>query len=192
MDNKNYKIVSRFSFLLIGLVITSLACRLFPENKLPGPPIPISTEAAGTLEQNLDDAVQQAEQTGAFEISMTEEQITSYTAAKLQDQQEVVITNPQIFLRDGKMLAFGDIQQDSVQVPLAFEVEPQIVSGGQPRLVLLSAQVAGVAAPDTLVKYLQERLDEIYLDIIGHAGSSFTAESITIAEGVMTIKGQVK
>ncbi len=192
MDNRNYKIVSRFSFLLISLVIASLACRFFPENKLPGPPISVSTEAAATLEQKVTEAVQQADLTGAFEISLTEEQVTSYVAAKLQEQQEVAILNPQVFLRDGKLQAFGDLQQNSIQVPLAFEVEPQITNGGQPQLVLLSAQVGGVAAPDTLVKYLQEKIDEIYSGIVGSAGSNFTAESITIADGVMTIKGQVK
>lgn len=178
-----------FITILLGLV---MACRLFPAPTQSAPEIQISTEAAGSFEQNVDDAIQQAEISGIFALSFSEEQITSYIAIKLQEQQDYPITDLQIFLRDGKVQAVAEIEQNSIRLPLEFEVLPQLETDGLPKLIVSTVNIAGIVAPDALVQWIQQLIDQAYSDMMNDAESNFTAESITIADGFMTIEGKMK
>jgi hypothetical protein len=178
--------------LIACLAFLGVACRLTSKPELPAPEIPVSTEAAGILEQNVEGAVQQAEQTGIFELTLTEEQITSYLLVKLQEKEDFKVTYLQLFLRDGTMQAFTEIEQNSVLLPLEFVVEPQIPATGYPKLIVTSAKVAGLPAPNLLIDTIQQSLDEAYAMMLQNGGSTFVTQSITIADGLMTIRGSVK
>ena len=72
-------------FLLI-LILTSLACTINvggPDySSLP--PIPVSAEAAASIQEEIRRAVEAAAQTGVITVNLNEPQITSYLAARLQ------------------------------------------------------------------------------------------------------------
>ena len=183
----------KISGLMLVLIFSGLACRWFPGAvERPGAAIPVTTEAAGALEEDLQAAAEQASATGQIELHLTEEQVTSYAALRLLDQQELAMTNPQVYLRDGKVQIFADLEQDLTTFPLYIEIEPQIVAGGQPRLAIIKVQLGDVAAPDVLVAQIQQGVDQAYASFTGTAGNNFVAESISIADGVLTIKGKVK
>ena len=97
-----------------------------------------------------------------------------------------------VFLRDGKMQAFAEIEQSSVLLPLEFMVEPQIPSTGYPQLVVTSAKVAGLPAPDLVIETIQQSLDEAYTIMLQNGGSTIVVQSISIADGFMTIQGSKK
>lgn len=192
---KTWKSFRNNKWLLLlsaSLVLMGMACRLFSGTDLPATEIPISTEAAGSLETVVQEAIQNAQQTGIFQLSLTEEQVTSYVAIKLQETEGYYITDLQIFLRDGKVQGFASIEQMNIELPLEFEVAPEIVPDALPRLLVTSVKVSGITAPDVLKQTIQNVIDQAYSNMINDAAVSFVTESITISDGVMTISGHVK
>src|SRR5512140_964337 len=98
-------------FLLV-LVLTSLACTIFvggPDySNLP--PIPVSSQAAESIKEEIKRAFAAGAQTGVVTINLTEPQITSYLAQRMQSDpglqqsdKKPLIIDPQVYLRDGQM-----------------------------------------------------------------------------------------
>ena len=151
--------------------------------------IAVSTEAVATLESKLDESINQAEQGQKVELSLTEEEITSLLAQKLQDQNEFVISNPQVLLRDGKITLTGDFQTGKLNVPVKIVFEPQVNSTGQAQLELISVSMGPFSAPDSMVTTIQDLADRFLTDYLQQAGEAFFVESITVSDGILTIKG---
>src|SRR6266511_4696464 len=100
-----------FPLFLLSLVLTSLACVVFvggPDySNLP--PIPVSGEAAESIKAEIQRAVEAAADTGVLTVNLTEPQITSYLATRLQtdpslqqSDKKPLITDPQVYLRMGR------------------------------------------------------------------------------------------
>src|SRR5512144_2606143 len=100
---------------LLTLLLTSLACTMFvggPDySTLPA--IPTSTDALQSMQDEVTRAFTEGAQTGTITLNFSEQQITSYVAAKLQNDPRVqqngqpLITDPQVYLRDGQMQIYG-------------------------------------------------------------------------------------
>jgi uncharacterized protein YpmS len=186
--NKFYHYTSVFLILLLLLV--NLACR-FTANKTQTPleTIAVSTEAVATLEAKLDESMNQAEQGQTVELSLTEEEMTSLLAQKLQGQNEFVISDPQVLLRDGKITLAGDFQTGRLNVPVTIVFEPQVNSTGQAQLELISVSMGPFSAPDSMMTTIQDLADRFLTDYLQQAGEAFVVESITVSDGTLTIKG---
>src|SRR5512138_1116546 len=106
-------------FFLLTLLLTSLACTMNvggPDySNLPA--VPISTEYAQSIQDEVQRAFAEGAQTGTITLNLTEQQITSYLAEKLQSDPRLqqngkpMITDPQVYLRDGQMKIYGKTQQ---------------------------------------------------------------------------------
>ncbi len=177
-------------FLILLLLLVNLACRLTAKNTpTPLETIAVSTEAVATLEAKLDESMNQAEQGQKVELSLTEEEMTSLLAQKLQDQNEFVISNPQVLLRDGKITLTGDFQTGRLNVPVQIVFEPQVNSTGQAQLELISVSMGPFSAPDSMVTTVQDLADRFLTDYLQQAGEAFFVESITVSDGTLTITG---
>jgi uncharacterized protein YpmS len=177
-------------FLILLLLLVNLACRFTARNtQTPLETIAVSTEAVATLEAKLDESMNQAEQGQKVELSLTEEEMTSLLAQKLQDQNEFVISNPQVLLRDGKITLTGDFQTGRLNVPVQIVFEPQVNSTGQAQLELISVSMGPFSAPDSMVTTVQDLADRFLTDYLQQAGEAFFVESITVSDGTLTIKG---
>jgi len=186
--NKFYHYTSVFLILLLLLV--NLACRLTAKNtQIPLETIAVSTEAVATLEAKLDESMNQAEQGQKVELSLTEEEMTSLLAQKLQGQNEFVISNPQVLLRDGKITLTGDIQTGRLNVPVTIVFEPKVNSTGQAQLELISMSMGPFSAPDSMMTTIQDLADRFLTDYLQQAGEAFFVESITVSDGTLTIEG---
>src|SRR5512139_3331517 len=99
---------SALPLLLLTLLMTSLACNMNvggPEySNLPT--VPVSTEYAQSIQDEVQRAFQEGAQTGEITLNLTEQQITSYLAERLQSDPRLqqngqpMITEPQVYLRD--------------------------------------------------------------------------------------------
>ncbi len=188
MKIKFYHYISVFLILLLLLV--NLACRISAkETQTPLETIAVSTEAVATLESKLDDSMNQAAQGQEVELSLSEEEITSLLAQKLQDQNEFVISNPQVYLRDGMITLTGDFQTGNLNMPVKIVFEPQVNSSGQAQLDLISVSMGPFSAPDSMVTTIQDLADRFLTDYLQQAGEAFFVESITVSDGILTIKG---
>ena len=124
------KIMLLISFAVLLLAV--LACTFnIGGPTYPTQQIPISTEAAGDLNSVVQTAVAAEPETGRITLVINEVQATSYLATKLQTQSETIITNPQVFLRDGHIQLYGTVQQGYFQVTIAVIVTAGVDSQGQ-------------------------------------------------------------
>src|SRR5258706_9661271 len=109
---------------LLTLLLASLACTIF----VGGPdysnlaPIPVSTEAAESLKEEIKKAFEDGATTGMVTLTITEPQITSVLAFRLlsdpnmQTNQKPSINDPQVYVRNGEMKFFVFKQKTAYEI----------------------------------------------------------------------------
>ncbi len=187
-------------FLTI-LLLTSLACTVFvggPDySSLP--PIPVSAEAAASIQDEIARAVAAAVETGVITVNLTEPQITSYLAARLQtdpslqqSDRKPLITEPQVYLRDGQMQIYGKTQQGILAANIGIIVNMGVDVNGQPQIDVVSADFGPFPAPEGLKEAITAMVREAYTGSLGPVATGLRIEAISIANGVMTVTGRVR
>ncbi len=186
---------------LLMLVLTSLACTIFvggPDfSSLP--PIPVSADAAKSIQDELKRAFEAGAQTGVVTINLTETQITSYLAERMQSDPSLqqsdkkpLITDPQVYLRDGQMQIYGKTQQGLFTANIGIIVKVGVDANGQPLIEITSADFGPFPAPEGLKSAITAMIKEAYTGSIGPVATGLRIGSISIANGVMTITGRIK
>ena len=187
-------------FLTI-LLLTSLACTVFvggPDySSLP--PIPVSAEAAASIQDEIARAVAAAAETGVVTVNLTEPQITSYLAARLQtdpslqqSDRKPLITEPQVYLRDGQMQIYGKTQQGMFAANIGIIVNMGVDVNGQPQIEVVSADFGPFPAPEGLKDAITAMVREAYTGSLGPVATGLRIETISIANGVMTVTGRIR
>jgi hypothetical protein len=182
-------------------VLTSLACTVFvggPDYSTL-PPIPISAEAAQSIQAEIQRAIEAAAQTGVITVNLTEPQITSYLAARLQtdpnlqqSDQKPLITDPQVYLRDGQMQIYGKTQQGMFAANIGIIVSMGVDANGQPQIDIVSADFGPLPAPEGLKEAITAMVREAYTGSLGPVATGLRIESISIANGIMTVTGRIR
>ncbi len=186
---------------LLWLVVTSLACTIFvggPDySSLP--PIPVSAEASESIKEELRRAFEAAAQTGVVTINITEPQITSYLAARLQTDPSLqqtdstpLITDPQVYLRDGQMQIYGKTKQGMFTANIGIIVSMGVDADGQPTIEVVSADFGPFPAPEGLKDAITAMVREAYTGSLGPVATGLRIETISIANGIMTITGRIR
>ncbi len=197
MRNKTYS----FPLFLLSLVLTSLACVVFvggPDySNLP--PIPVSAEAAASIKDEIQRAVEAAADTGVITVNLTEPQITSYLAARLQtdptlqqSDKKPLIIDPQVYLRDGQMQIYGKTQQGLFTANIGVIVNMGVDANGQPQIDVASADFGPFPAPKGINDAITAMVKEAYTGSLGPVATGLRIESISIANGVMTVTGRIR
>jgi len=187
-------------FLLL-LVLTTLACTINvggPDySSLP--PIPVSAEAAASIQDEIRRAVEAAAQTGVITVNLNEPQITSYLAARLQTDPSLqqtdkkpLITDPQVYLRDGQMQIYGKTLQGMFTANIGIIVNMGVDANGQPEITVVSADFGPFPAPEGLKDAITAMVREAYTGSLGPVATGLRIEAISIANGVMTVTGRVR
>jgi hypothetical protein len=190
-----------FPLFLLSLVLTSLACVVFvggPDySNLP--PIPVSAEAAASIKDEIQRAVEAAADTGVITVNLTEPQITSYLAARLQtdpslqqSDKKPLITDPQVYLRDGQMQIYGKTQQGLFTANIGVIVDMGVDANGQPQIDVASADFGPFPAPKGLKDAITAMVKEAYTGSLGPVATGLRIESISTANGVMTVTGRIR
>jgi hypothetical protein len=189
-----------FVFFLIALVLASLACTVF----VGGPdtsdltPIPISSEEAVKLQDQIKQAFEAGAESGIVTFTITEAQITSLLAQRLQSDPTLqsdskpIITEPQVYLRDGQVKIYGKTQQGMFAANIGIVVNVSVDENGKPKIEIVSADFGPLPAPDTIKAAFAAMIDEAFTGAVGPAAVGLRIESITIADGLMTITGRTK
>lgn len=192
----------RFAFpaFLIALILTSLACTI----NVGGPdysdlePIPISASEAETLREQVKKAFEEGATTGVVTLTITEAQITSVLAQRLQSdpnlqtEQKPIISNPQAYLRDGQMKIYGKTQQGMFTANIGIIINIGVDELGKPKIEIASADFGPFPAPAGIKEAITAMISEAYTGSIGPAATGMRIETIIIADGIMTITGRIK
>jgi hypothetical protein len=190
-----------FPLFLLSLVLTSLACVVFvggPDySNLP--PIPVSAEAAESIKAEIQRAMLAAADTGVITVNLTEPQITSYLAARLQSDSSLqqsdkkpLITDPQVYLRDGQMQIYGKTQQGLFTANIGILVNMGVDANGQPQIEVASADFGPLPAPEGIKDAITAMVKEAYTGSLGPVATGLRIESIATANGVMTVTGRIR
>lgn len=180
----------RLGFGLVAVLLVSLSCNfLKPTVVLPEETIPVTTQAVEELKQDIEAAATQAEAFGQATLVIDEAELTSLVAFELQKEETPVIQEPQIFLRDGQMQIAASIVQGEVNVPVQITVAVSVDNSGQPQFQILTASIGSVALPEDLVVKFSDQLARAFDQNVRPRLGDVFIQSITIADGKMTIQG---
>jgi hypothetical protein len=189
------------SIFLLSLILTSLACTIFVggPDYTSLPPIPVSGEAAESIKEELRRAFEEGAQTGVITINISEPQITSYLAVRMQtdpslqqSDKKPLITDPQVYLRDGQMQIYGKTQQGIFAANIGIIVTVGVEANGHPQIEITSADFGPFPAPEGLKKALTAMVEEAYTGPLGPVATGLRIESISIANGLMTVSGRIR
>jgi hypothetical protein len=178
---------------LLVLLVTVLACTIniggpaYPDQR-----IPVSTEAAAEVQSGWQTAVAAGAGSGQVMLVVTEPQLTSYLAAQLQTQAQPLFTDPQVYLRNGQIQIYGTATQGYFQANILIVVTAGVDSQGRILIDVTTANFGPMHVPAGLKDTLTAAIQEVYTGAIGPAATGFRLESITIANGSMTIGGRIK
>jgi len=175
-----------FSLAILACTI-NIGGPLFPDQR-----IPVSTEAVGNLQTALQTAVADGEVSGQVTLVISETQLTSFLAIKLQTQTQPIFTDPQVYLQDGHVRIYGIAQQGYLQANIEIVLTAGVDEQGQLKIELTSADFGPLPLPASLKDAATATIQEALTGAIGPAALGFRLESITIADGKMTIIGRTK
>lgn len=189
-----------FKIFLVTLILASLACNI----NVGGPdysdlaPIPVSSSDADTLKEQIKKAFEDGATTGVVSFTITEAQITSVLAQRLQSdpnlqqEQKPVIIDPQVYLRDGQMKIYGKTQQGMFTANIGIIINISADENGKPKIEIASADFGPFPAPDGIKDAITAMISEAYTGSLGPAATGLRIESITIADGFMTVAGRIR
>jgi uncharacterized protein YpmS len=177
----------------ISLALASLACTVFVGGPdYPPTSIAVSTEAVGSLDDQVHAAQTAAAQNGVLALTVNETQITSLLASKLEAQPDPFIRDPQVYLRNNEIQVYGKAAQGNLEANVRIVLSASIDAEGKPVIAVTSADFGPLPAPEGLNKTISALIDEAFTGALGPAAVGLRLESITIADGVMTMTGRVK
>lgn len=175
--------------LFSSLIAASLACNLPQRTSTEATPIPISPASAQELEQNIQKASEEFLETGRLELTITELQLTSLVAEKISSQAEASFTNPQIKLQDGQIQVSGDLPQNGILLPVKANLSVAANEQGNLDYDFLSASLGPLSLPENIVNQISDYVRGIIDQNITTVTGNLFIEEVTIADGVMIIKG---
>jgi uncharacterized protein YpmS len=185
------KIPIRFVSILLLLSAVTLACN-FGSRQTPAPPPPVSTEAVENLEATLESAAEEMQETGEVQLEMDEAQLTSLVAFELQESGEEMISDPQVYLRDGQIQVFGTVEQQNVSGTARVAMTVDLDSEGRPDVNVVSASIGPFPIPQQIVDNVESELNEAFTEQLDSVAPNTRFESIVIADGKMTITGHAR
>ena len=144
------------------------------------------------LKTQIEQAITTGAETGMVTLQITEVQLTSYLIQKMGDQANPPFTDPQVLLRDNQMQILGKIQSGIFTANMSIILDVTIDESGQPKIEIASADFGPVPLPSGLNDAISSAIDEAFTGSLGPVATGFRLETITIADGTMTLTGRTK
>jgi hypothetical protein len=158
----------------------------------PSPPIPISTESVGDMKTSMETAVANGAISGDVILTLTEPQLSSFLDYKIRDQDSLPITNPQVYLRDGKLQVYGTITQGNFEITANLVFSADIDEEGELSVELSSADFGPFPVPSGLNEAITTVIQEATTGALGPVATGFRFLGVSIADGSMVITGRIK
>jgi hypothetical protein len=178
----------------ITLLLASVACSISAGGpEYPDQAIPVSVDAVQTMQAQIEQALTDGAESGLVTLQITESQLTSYISQKMQEQPNPPFAEPQILLRDGQMQLYGKIVNGMFNANILITMNVGIdETSGLPKIEIVSADFGPIPAPEGLNTAISAMIDEAFTGSLGPVAIGFRLETITIADGIMTLTGRIK
>jgi hypothetical protein len=181
------------TILAASLGLAAIACQIDvggPE--APGEPIPVSTEAAGEMARAWESAVAGAAGSGRLTLLLTEDQVTSYLALRLEAEEDPLISSPQVYLRDGAIQIHGRTHQGIFAADVLISVAPTLEEDGTISFDVTSADVGPLPAPDALRESVSAMLTEAFTSPLGSLATGFRITTLVVSGGEAALVGELR
>jgi hypothetical protein len=185
---------SSLFLFFFALALASMACTIF----VGGPDYPEQTITVSENEVlNMHTLTEQAfisgAESGVVTLQFTEAQLTSYIALKLQEQTNPPFSEPQILLRDGQMKLYAKKSSGFIAANILITMNIGIdETSGLPKIEIAEVDFGPIPAPEGINNAISAVIGEAFTGSLGPVATGFRLESISIADGVMTMTGRIK
>jgi hypothetical protein len=185
---------SSLTFFFTTLILASLACAIFAGGPdYPAQNIPVSENEVQNMRTLIEQAFIAGAESGIVTLQFTESQLTSYIALKLQEDATPPFTDPQVLLRNGQMQMYGKVVRGMFTANILITMNVGIdQTSGLPKIEIAEADFGPFPAPEGINNAISAVIDEAFTGSFGPVAIGFRLESITIADGVMTMTGRIK
>lgn len=175
-------------------MLASLACTIFVGGPdYPEQTVPVSENEVINMRTLIEQAFIAGAESGVVTLQFTESQLTSYIALKMQEKTNPPFTDPQILLRDGQMQMYGKMSSGMFAANILITMNVGIdETSGLPKIEIAEADFGPIPAPEGINNAISAIIDEAFTGSLGPVAIGFRLESITIADGVMTMTGRIK
>ncbi len=151
-------------------------------------PIPVSTEAIGSLKDKFNSLGAAA---GEVTVSLTESELTSFIDEQLAAQPDTAFSNPQVYLRDGKIRLYGTVTTENFTANALIIMNASIVDNRM-QVAIESADFGPVPVPQDLLNSLTTTINDQLLSLFSGLPTGVGIKSIAIADGSLTLTAIVK
>ncbi len=179
---------------IAALLFAGLACQL----NIGGPDLPFletgsSQEAAEALQEEWQSAFSQAESgDGKVQLIITEEQLTAFIRQQLDQQEDPIISQASVRLRDGLIQLSGTAQQKFIRGNFLVEMQVNVSPDGVPAFEITSAEFGPVPLPEAVKNGLESLIAQAFAGSVGPYITGFQLETIAIADGEMALIGELR
>lgn len=181
-------------FTIFLLLIASLSCNLVNlstgEEEGEFKYIPASTEEVENLEEGVQSAIATAQNGGPIQLVITEAQLTSLAVMQLQAPEGSRIDDIQVHLRDGQIRISGKVEQNGMDLPMSISLEVFVGPTGQLHSEVITATIGPFPLPESVLNQITAQLDQALSTQF--VADDLVVDSVTIADGTMTILGHVR
>jgi len=187
MKNKPLRILMG----LTALVFAALACNLpSRQSATPTPqPIPVSQEAADSLEATVIAAFEQAQSGEPVTVVLDETQITSYTAVFFAANPDLGLSAPQVFLRDGQVLVNAQYIQGPIKSPVEQALSLSTSAAGNIQASLTTVKLGSINAPDSMKESISAVVNQALSGSFGASATGLRITDVAVGSGTLTLTG---
>ena len=179
--------------VLLALSLSTLACQLDvggPEP--PGPPIPTQSSAVEDLTRTWQQALSSTVSQGQIMVLLTETQLTSFLSSRLDTDEQSLLQNPQVYLRDDTIQVYGTTERGPLRASILMVISPEITPEGEIRFDLTDAELGPIPAPDALRNTISALLTEAFTGTFGSLATGLRVTSIAVGNGEMAVVGELR
>ncbi|MGB9673119.1 MAG: hypothetical protein ACPL3P_03200 [Anaerolineales bacterium] len=174
--------------LLLIILIIPIACKLPGINTQELDKRPTETANLKTLDQDLGSNLQNLPAGSAFQIEITEGQLTAFVENKLKDNSVYPVHDLQITLQDNQITFIGKVDQAGLTMDLQLILKPNL-ENNQLLFDVVESKIGPFNIPQSMVETIQQELKDRFQEQLVDLGNNYQIENIEIANGVMIIKG---
>jgi len=182
------------TFLVSSLMLMSMACSIFVGGPdYPAQTVPVSENEVINMRTLMEQALVAGAETGVVTFQITEAQLTSYLTLQMTGMENPPFSEPVVLLRNGQMQMYGKVTTGvfhaNMLITMNVGVDP---ATGLPSITIASADFGPIPAPEGINNAISSIIAEAFTGSFGPVATGLRIESVSIADGVMTLTGRIK
>ncbi|UCD98203.1 MAG: hypothetical protein JSV42_14775 [Chloroflexota bacterium] len=179
--------------IIFVILLSSLACNLpfFRQ----ATPEPLTSTGGDELSSNGESEQDSSQSPGVEEtilLEITEDQLTNLVAQELEGRVGDQVNNLQVFLREGQIQIFGDVDSQGISAPVKVVLEASLDPVGRPNIKVVSSNIGPFPLPAELISEVEVMMNRAFQEKIQDLAPNASLELIVIEGGRMTIYGSIK